>query len=157
MRTENLSGFGFSQATPHTIHRPRTRLHLSPNRRSHCLSFKYDRQQECWAFFSHSHEGTIRTPTLGWATKSGSAAACLQWCVNSPPGIRAKQEYLWGSFQLCDSQGFVHSFVPTTLNQTLQEANTSWAHNPNTLPRQDARDLKHMSISSWTRSGPSAR
>ena len=112
---------------PHTINHPRNRLDISPIIAHIEYVLKWDgRTGMSGAFFSNSPLGTIGTPNLGCVTKTGSATVCLEWFANSSPWIQGlrKRTFL-GSFQLYDSQGFVHSLVPTTSNQSLQEANTS--------------------------------
>lgn len=101
-----------------TINHPRARLHISPDHCSCFLGFQYDRKwprghhQESHAWLCHKTR--IRIPPWPWDSEE-------DLCAWLSPALRCP--------------GLVCSPVPTTLNQTLQEAHA--------VPRKDPRDRKH--------------
>ena len=111
---------------PQATNHPRNRLDISPTTAHVAHVLKHNRRTGVLrAFFSNSAFGTIGTPALGCITKTVSATVFLEWSANSSLWIQGLRERtMWSSFQLYDSHGFVHSLVPVTSNQILQEANT---------------------------------
>lgn len=110
---------------PQATNHPRNRLDIS-HHGSRCTSFRTqheDRGVGCLLFKQclwHNWD------SCSWMYHKNSISNHLSWLIcnffSLDTGLR--QRTMWSSLQLYDSHGFVHSLVPVTSNQILQEANT---------------------------------